>query len=969
MVPDVFGGQWRISIPPVTERGTAAAYDWQKRHALETLVFNAFDHTGAREDAIAGPLLELYGEVTGSRIGDRLRNPRRPSDDRSRILVGFDNEIRRTLTQALRTDFLRIEEAPRTPWPLVEEPEKPVSQPPPLSGRDIAHWLELRVVTTKGKDAGGIGCRVALPDRTIKMGVTGADGIVRFDGVDKAGKATVVLPDIVPFSPDEARQPPVNKGALRVTQDGVTAPVDARTLLEIPPQVYRARLVGMFFDTSKSFLLPGGALQGIRRLTTYLAAHASAELLIVGHTDRAGSDAYNLVLSVERAKATEAFLKDDVDAWVEWFDPAKPAAKRWGVLEVQRMLSTLPEGEDAKFYAVSPPTGRKDASTSAAVKAFQAWSNQTKGTSLPIDGASGRATCTEIVRAYMAFEGTSIPGATVTKTHGCGEFHPQNPTPDGVADPENRRVEIFVFTDGIDPQPVACRSPGCSQYKQWMDKLVESVDFNTEDLPATPLVVGRLPTLFSLGKSFPKPSALPMLREVVKRMTADPHIHAVVMGHTDAIGDDGDAAKEATISKARADAIASLLTGKRDPFEKKFSAKQSAGDPDAAWGWEEVQWMLSAVQADGAPCYVGAVDGHRGDSVLDAIEAFQVASGLKINRHVDKATLKTLVDAYFTLVTDAKTEVHADRIVAVGGGSWHPPRSFGDTSAALEGDEYADSHFLAFRRVDVFLSRVLLVPPTDTCSPSRHEKCTAYEQWCKDSKEVLPDDGLHEFAIRIGDSLTGPVEGCSVSLTKSTDDAGRPLERQRRRGRGGRGLRLHGRDRDGPLPARERLLFRVIQRRRLQPKRRLRSRPGRGRRPPDSHRGDACRDQASGRRDRRAGDDGHFHRRDRRFRRQPRLTHAHPSHCDHAERVQPEWGHGADPQGRVQLRQRRRRDGRLPGAPRGLRPCALRCHGAGQGRGPRPLHEGRPEGPGEYRRRPRSGKPRPWRRHGRAREG
>lgn len=768
VVSDTFGSRWRLSIPSVTERGTAAAYDWAKRCQIETLVFSAFDHHGARDDAIAGPLLEIYDALTHAGIGARLQNPRRPTDDRRRVLVGFDAVVRRELTQALRTDFLRIEEAVHTPWPFVDEPEKPVSQPPPLSGRDIAHWLELKVVTTKGKEAGGVGCRVALPDRTIKMGVTGADGLVRFDAVDKAGKATVVMPDIVPFSPDEARQPPTNKGALRVTQGGVSAPVDARTLLEIPPQVYRARLVGMFFDTSKSFLLPGGALQGIRRLTTYLAAHASAELLVVGHTDRAGSDAYNLTLSVERAKAIEAYLKDDVDAWLEWFDPAKPAAKRWGVLEVQRMLSTLPEGEDTKFYAVSPPTGRKDASTSSAVKAFQAWSNQTKGTALPIDGAAGRATCTEIVRAYMAFEGTSIPEATVTKTHGCGEFHPQNPTPDGVADPENRRVEIFVFTDGIDPQPVACRSPGCSRYKQWVDKLVETVDFTTEDLPDTPLAVGRLPTLHSLGKSFPKPSALPMLREVVKRMTADAHVHALILGHTDA-GAKGDDGADGTVAKARADAISMLLRGDQEPFLKKFAGKKD--DPDA-WGWEEVQWMLSAVQFDGEPCYVGAIDGHCGDAALQAVAAFQVWHGLALNRLVTDATLKKLVDEYFKLVV-AETDkpMAVDRIVVLGAGSWHPPRSFGDKSAQLDGDEFAQNSFLSFRRVEIFLSRVLLVPPTDTCSPSRHEKCSAYAAWCKDAKEVLPDDGLHDFAIRVADSLDRPIEGCSVALSDDTNAA------------------------------------------------------------------------------------------------------------------------------------------------------------------------------------------------------
>ena len=541
----------------------------------------------------------------------------------------------------------------------------------------------------------------------------------------------------------------------------------ARTIIEIPPQVYRARLVGMFFDTSKSFLLPGGALHGIRRLTSYLDQHPSAQLLVVGHTDTAGDSDYNLTLSVERAKAIAAYLKDDVDAWVAWFDDDKPPAKRWGTLEIQRMLSVLPDGEDTKFYSVSPPTGRKDASTRDAVESFQRWSNQTKGTSLDVDGDPGPATRPEIVRAYMAIEGTSVSDSTVLKTHGCGEFHPQNPTPDGVADPENRRVEIFVFEDVIDPQPQECRSPGCSQYQQWVDKLVETIDFNTEDLPDTPLVGGRLPTLYSPGKSFPKPSALPMLREVVKRMAADEQLHALVMGHTDA-SVQGDEAAEASIARARAEAISMLLRADQDPFLKKFS---SSGDD--AWGWEEVQWMLSAVQVEGEPCYVGVVDGHRGDAVLQAIEAFQVWNALKLNRRVNDATLKKLVEEYFKLVTNETTAAIVDeRIAVVSGGSWHPPRSFGDASAQLEGDEFAQNNFLSFRRVEVFLSRVLLVPPTDTCSPSRHEKCHAYEEWCKDSKEALPDDGLHDFSIRVTDSLTRPIEGCSVELTSDQEAAG-----------------------------------------------------------------------------------------------------------------------------------------------------------------------------------------------------
>ena len=762
-VKDAFGDEWRIFFPPISERRSDGnSDDWQGRNQIEQLVFDGFTHSGAADDRIACVILEVYDALTNDTLSSRLPSP---SHDPGRILAGMEQELRHELVAAFMADEIRIEPVLRAPWPFPDVPDEPIApnmDVPQVSAREVTHFIELQVLTTRGADAAGVACRIALADGTIKQGLTGPDGVLRIEGLDQAGKATVLLPDIVPFSPVEARQPPSNAWALRITQDGVTAPIDGRTILEIPPQVYRGRLVGMFFDKNKAFLLPGG-MPGIRRLTSYFDRHAGAQLLVVGHTDATGDASYNLTLSVERANATAAYLKDDVDAWVEWFGDDKPHAKRWGILEIQRMLSALPDGEDAKFYTVTPPTGRKDASTRDAVKSFQQWSNQTNGTSLDVDGDAGPATRPEIVRAYIAIEGTSISESTILKTHGCGEFHPQDPTPDGVADPENRRVEIFVFDDAIDPQPQECRSPGCSQYEQWVDKLVETIDFTTGDLPDTPLVVGRLPTLYSLGKSFPKPSALPMLKEVVKRMTADAQMHVLVMGHTDAIGD-GDDAKEGAISKARADAIVNLLTGDRERFMKKFSAKG-----DDAWGWEEVQWMLSAVQADGDPCYVGAVDGHRGDGVLDAVESFQVASGLKINRHVDKETLKKLVDDYFKLVTDTKTEIHEDRIAVVGGGSWHPPRSFGDKSEPLEGDEYTKDNLLSFRRVEVFLSRVLLVPPTDTCSPSRHETCNAYEKWCKDSKEVLPDDGLHDFAIRVADSLTGPIEGCSVSLTKSDE--------------------------------------------------------------------------------------------------------------------------------------------------------------------------------------------------------
>src|SRR6266404_9636211 len=97
---------------------------------------------------------------------------------------------------------------------------------------------------------------------------------------------------------------------------GVTLAMGKRFAVEIPAPVFRARLTGLHFDTSKSFLLPGG-IHGIRVLKRLHDAHPGMRLLVTGHTDRAGGEAYNLTLSNERAAAIAAYLKDDVDVWMK----------------------------------------------------------------------------------------------------------------------------------------------------------------------------------------------------------------------------------------------------------------------------------------------------------------------------------------------------------------------------------------------------------------------------------------------------------------------------------------------------------------------------------------------------------------------------------------------------------------------------------------------------------------------------
>jgi hypothetical protein len=231
----------------------------------------------------------------------------------------------------------------------------------------------------------------------------------------------------------------------------------------------------MLFDTDKSFLLPG-AMLGIRGLVNYFNEHPGSEVLVIGHTDTKGTDSYNLPLSVERAESIAAFLREDASAWMAWFDGDKPSEKRWDTREVQLMLTALPD-TSTPFYT-PPVDGTSGPKTTAAIKQFQTFSNDNRGTSLKVDGIDGPLTRKALVEAYMAIEGTSLPDGTSLQTHGCGSFHPEVPTGPGVDEPQNRRAEVFLFTDGIKPPPQRCAAPGCGEYPQWLAALVETIDLD-----------------------------------------------------------------------------------------------------------------------------------------------------------------------------------------------------------------------------------------------------------------------------------------------------------------------------------------------------------------------------------------------------------------------------------------------------------------------------------------------------------
>jgi len=247
------------------------------------------------------------------------------------------------------------------------------------------------------------------------------------------------------------------------------AAAQQRTVV-LQPRVVRARLLGMWFDTSKCFLLPT-ARKTLPMLKDLYAGSPESDLLIVGHTDTAGQPSYNDPLSLERAEAIAAFLRDDVEAWLAWYGAGKPDDKRWGTTEDSSMILALAE-QKGEVIPADPP--------------LVAW-YQTSRHIDPVDNVMGPVTRRALIREYMSLDGTTLPPEIKVTTHGCGENFPIASTGDGQDKLENRRVELFFFDNPLQapdrpaailPAPPGKSSkPGSKEYPEWVLRARQTHDF------------------------------------------------------------------------------------------------------------------------------------------------------------------------------------------------------------------------------------------------------------------------------------------------------------------------------------------------------------------------------------------------------------------------------------------------------------------------------------------------------------
>jgi peptidoglycan hydrolase-like protein with peptidoglycan-binding domain len=278
-----------------------------------------------------------------------------------------------------------------------------------------------------------------------------------------------------PLAEDPAAGDQVTQAVVTQTIAPIRAPSDwlCTIVLQRPP-IWRVRMVGMIFDGDKCFLLPQ-ALDGIKSVVAMHKAHPTAPVLIVGH--EGGDEVTGSVdLALARAKVLAGYLTSKPEDWMPWFGSDKSDRQRWGVREVQLMLSALTGPGGQPFYDGSSP-GVMDDETTAALKAFQT----TNG--LAADGKAGSDTRAALVKQYMAVEDTSLTAGVTPVAHGCTGHEDDTITQDGLQ-PDDRRLEVLFF-DGteIKPPPSGDTSDGSSpEYPAWRMRLVQTVDFENHGI-------------------------------------------------------------------------------------------------------------------------------------------------------------------------------------------------------------------------------------------------------------------------------------------------------------------------------------------------------------------------------------------------------------------------------------------------------------------------------------------------------